>query len=347
MPKESKKPKRVLEQLAEQGDAVPFSQLYALSDLSGEDLVEFRTAWTELPADHRRRLIRALVELAEASFQVSFDAIFRFCLEDNEDYVRARAIEGLWEDERVALVGPLVTMLRHDPSPDVRSAAAKGLGRFVLGGELERIEPPIQARIITDLLTTFYLAGESIEVRRRAVESVAYACTSDVLAALEVAYYEEDERMRLSALVGMGRTCDPRWESILLDELGNRSPAMRYEAALASGELSLKSAVSSLERLLDDADNQVRDASIWALGQIGGARAREALLSAYDHADENTRSAIEDALAEQALAEGDLDFLLYEIEEEQNDTLGDAHLVLWSAEDESNGEPYEDDEDLI
>ena len=169
--------------------------------------------------------------------------------------------------------------------------------------ELEQIESPIQARIITDLLTTFYLAGESIGVRRRAVESVAYACTPDVLAALEVAYYDEDERMRLSALVGMGRSCDPRWESILLDELGSSLPAMRYEAALASGELSLHSAVSSLEDLLDDADNQVRDASIWALGQIGGARAREALLTAFDDADDDTRSAIEDALAEQALAE--------------------------------------------
>ena len=157
-----------------------------------------------------------------------------------------------------------------------------------------------------------------------------------------MAYYDDDERMRLSALVGMGRSCDPHWEGILLEELGNRSPAVRYEAALACGELSLQRAVPSLERLLDDADNQVRDASIWSLGQIGGTRAREALLEAHERADESTRSAIEDALAEQALAEGDLEFPLYEIEDEQNDPLPDEYYSVWAAEDESDSEAHED-----
>jgi HEAT repeat protein len=336
----------VLEQLAEQTDAVPFSQLYALSDLSGEDLVEFRSAWTALPADQRRRLTHALIELAEASFQVNFDAVFRFCLDDEDEAVRAYAVEGLWENEQADLVGPLITMLRTDPSPDVRAAAARSLGRFVLAGEFEQIEPTIQARIIADLLTTFHLAGESVEVRRRAVESVAYAATPDVLDALEMAYYDEDEGMRLSALAGMGRSCGLRWESIILEELDSGSPAMRYEAALASGELPLPSAGPSLERLLDDADNQVRDASIWALGQIGGARAREALLSAYDDADADARQAIEDALAEQALADGDLDFLLYELEDEQNDAEGDQFYTLWAAEEDADGEPLVDDQDL-
>jgi len=203
MPK-SKEPKRVLEQLAEQRDLVPFSQLYALSDLSSEDLVEFRAAWTALPADQRRRLMRALVELAEASFQVNYDAIFRYCLDDDEAAVRAGAIEGLWENERVALVGPLVTMLRTDPSPDVRSAAASGLGRFVLAGELEQIESPIQARIVTDLLTTFHLAGESIVL---IAESIVLLVLDFIKRELEVAFSESlfGQRifdLRACALIG-------------------------------------------------------------------------------------------------------------------------------------------------
>jgi hypothetical protein len=296
--------REALAQLTETSGAIPFSRLYAFSDLTGDRLLEFCAIWQTLPQERRRRLIHSLVELAEAAFQVNFDAIFRHCLQDRDEEVRATAIEGLWENEQAALIGPLLGALRSDPSPRVRSAAATSLGRFVLAGELEQIEESVQARIVQELMTTFHLAGESIEVRRRAIESAAYACTPEALDALEVAYYDEDERMRMSAIVGMGRTCDTRWREIILEELVNPAAAMRYEAALAAGEMMLQAAVLRLGRLLGDADTMVRDAAIWALGQIGGDQAKQLLLELYEEADEDTQAVVEEALAEQALYEG-------------------------------------------
>lgn len=313
--------RELLGQLGEKTGAIPFSQLYALSDLARERLAEFRAMWDTFPTARRRRLIRALVELAEASFQVNFDAIFFLCLEDPDEEVRAAAVDGLWENEQVELIGPLLTMLRSDPSTRVRAAAATGLGRYVLAGELEQIAAPIQVRITTELLSTIHLVGESNKVRRRAIESVAYACTPEVLDVLEIAYFDGDEKMRRSAIVGMGRSCDKRWQDIILTELQSTSAPMRYEAALACGELMLRQAVPTLSRLLDDADPQVRDAAIWALGQIGGAQAKKALLMAYEDADEDTRTILDEALAEQALFEGNLDFTLYELDYDQADDL--------------------------
>jgi HEAT repeat protein len=336
--------KDILEQLGRRKEAIPFSQLYALSDLTREQMDEFRTTWVTLPTAQRRRLIHAMVDLAESSFQVSFDAIFRHCLADPDDEVRALAIDGLWENEEIGLVGPLLSMVRADPSARVRAAAATGLGRFVLAGELERLEPAVQTRIVTELLTTIHLADESVQVRRRALESAAYASTPEALEALEIAYYEDDEEMRISAVVGMGRSCDKRWADIVLTELGSTSAAMRYEAALASGELMLRQAVPLLENLLNNADPLLRDATIWALGQIGGSRAKQILLSAYEDADEDTRSVVEEALAEQALSEGDLGFLLYEVGQEQDDDLFDDELhSLWSADDDELDELSDDD----
>ena len=319
MPIELEELKLVLEELGDASDSLSYARLYALSDLAGQNLALFRTMWDAFPASRRARLLQALVELAETSFQVNFDAIFRHCLDDPYDEVRAAAIDGLWENEEVSLIGPLLTKLRTDPSVQVRTAAAAGLGRFVLAGELEQVEAPVQSRITTELLTSIYLAGESVEVRRRAVESVAYRCSPEVLEVIETAYYDEDEQMRISAIVGMGRSCDPRWKDIVLEELQSSSAAMRYEAAVACGELMLHQAVPALGRLIDDPDQQVSDASIWALGQIGGSAARQVLLRAYDDADDITRSAIEDALAEQALLEGELDFTLYELDSSLED----------------------------
>lgn len=341
---ELKEFKPLLEELAGSTEAISFSQLYRLSDLTTTEIVRFGEAWRMLPSDQRRRLAQAMVELAEASFEVHFDPIFRFCLDDPDDEVRATAIDGLWENEEVWLIGTLLRMLRADPSVQVRTAAATGLGRYVLAAELERLDPPVQARIMTDLLTTFHLAAEHVEVRRRAVESAAYACTEEVHDALDMAYYDEDDRMRVSAVVGMGRSCDRRWAEVILTEMESSLEVMRYAAALASGELGLRQAVPVLARLLDDPDSQVREATIYALGQIEGSEARKTLLAAYDEADEQTRAALDEALAEQALADGDLDLILYEVSNGLSGDLIDDGLPLQfdADEDDFNDDDLED-----
>jgi hypothetical protein len=65
----------------------------------------------------------------------------------------------------------------------------------------------------------------------------------------------------------------------------------------------------------------VRDAAIWALGQVGGPQAKKLLLELHEEADEETRAVVEEALAEQALYEGDLDFSLYDINPDLDEDL--------------------------
>jgi hypothetical protein len=328
---------KLLEQLGNTTEPIAFSSLYALSDLAGTRLAEFCTAWSTYPADRRGDLARALVELAEATFSVNFDAIFRHCLDDPSAAVRTAAVDGLWEDERTDLIGPFLTMLRADPSTQVRAAAATGLGRFVLAGELDELDAPIQERIMTELLTTIHSAEEPAEVRRRAIESAAYASTTEVQDAIELAYYDDDEKMRISAVVGMGRSCDMRWKSIILRELTNDSRAMRFQAAWTSGELMLREAVPILAQLIHDPDRQICNATIWALGQIGGSQAKQILISFYRAADEDIRIAIDEALAELALAEGDLEFPLYNFDKlDKHDWPDDESFPLWIEEEEED-----------
>ena len=326
-----------IEEIVDSEGAVPFSELYALSDLNREKLEAFLLAWQALPVDERRRVTHALVDLAEASFQVNFDAIFRHCLLDPDPEVRAACIDGLWENEEVSLIGPFLAALRADPSPDVRAAAAQALGRFVLAGELEEIEEAVQVRILTELLTTIRLGGESIEVKRRALESAAYASSPEVLDAIDLAYDDEDERMQLSAVAAMGRSADHRWRDPVLKELQSPLPAMRYEAALAAGELALRNAVPFLARIVADDDPQIRDAGIWALGQVGGPQAKRVLLNIYAEADEDLRAVVEEALAEHALQEGELDFILYEVDPDED--------AEWLEEGELQDDAFEDDFD--
>ncbi len=284
--------------------------LYALSDPSKAEVQLFREQWPGLPVQRRRRVVELLVENAEANFELDFRALFRVTLEDEDEQVRRASVEGLWEDEEATLILPLVRLLRQDDAMAVRAAAAGSLGRFLLLVELEELDERHGRLIRGALLEAIDSPEEDVEVRRRAIESIAYwgdECVRDIIAA---AYEDLDESMRLSAVFSMGRSVDRFWADIVQSELSSPTPAMRYEAARACGELELKEAVPELIHLISDPDREVQFAAINALGQIGGRRARRALERCCASADEVTRLVAEDALAELRLGE-QLDFFDY------------------------------------
>ena len=133
-------------------------------------------------------------------------------------------IEGLWEDERVSLVRPLIALLVDDAAADVRAAAATSLGRFVLLGVLGEIaEEPARAAEEA-LRVAWYRAGEPVDVRRRVLESLAYTSMPGLHDLIGSAYYHENELMRQSAVFAMGRSADSRWSQAVLAELGSPEP---------------------------------------------------------------------------------------------------------------------------
>jgi len=305
----------ILQHLADESQPLKLSTLYTLSGLGREQLLSVQVVFDRLSYERRRGMLRALVELTETAIEVDFTVLFRGCLNDEDADVRLLAIEGLWESEDVWLVGELVRLLKGDPHLAVRAAAAASLGRFVLLGELGDIEAAVAASAEQALLEAYFTSEEPLEVRRRALEAVAYSGEAGVGDLIEEAYYQGEEEMRLGALFAMGRSADQRWRSIVIEELESPSPAVRYEAALACGELELRDAVALLSHLIDDADSEVWNAAVDALGKIGGAEARQILQSCCRSENEALQAAAEEAL-EQALwlSDGDLDVLQARIE---------------------------------
>ncbi len=297
----------MLDDLRESAVMPPQASLYLLSNLDAADAARVRPIWLGLPVELRRQMISRLVELAEADFEVNFGALFRMGLEDEDAQVRAASVEGLWEDEDVRLVPLLAARLREDEDAGVRAAAAASLGRFILLGELEKIRPGPQNAAYEALLAAYQDLEEFLEVRRRALESLAYVGNETVAELIRQAYAAPEEKMRVSAVFAMGRSADTRWATQVRQELFSPNPELRYEAARACGELQLTEAVPELEELAEDADPEVQEAALWALGQIGGDRARKILERYCLEGDEAAQAAAEAALDELEFLHGDLD----------------------------------------
>lgn len=298
---------KTLLNLRDQQRPLPTINLETLSDLSRDDLALVCDAWQALSQARRRSLVAELVELAEDRIDVSFRRVFEWLLGDEDPWIRAQAIDGLWEEEDVRLVGPLTDILRTDADPEVRAAAAQGLGRFLLAGELDQIDRDLAATVERALLAAHGQAEQDLIVRRRTLESLAYSASPQIEDLIRRAYADEEDSMRRSAVFAMGRSADGQWREIVLSELDSPDMAMRYEAARASGEMELTEAVPELISFLDQDDVELRDAAVWALGRIGGPEARRALLACCDSADEELADAAEEALAELAFLSGDDD----------------------------------------
>jgi hypothetical protein len=212
---------------------------------------------------------------------------------------------------------------------------------------------------------------EPKDVRRCALESLAYAADPEVHDLIGEAYDDDDDLMRQSAVLAMGRSADQRWSRPVLAELRSSNAGMRVEAAVSAGELGLTAAVQRLVSLIDDSDSSVREAAAIALGKIGGREAKRALEVATHSRDERLAQAAEDALDEltfgaSGLDEGsgsdgagalgrrmvgpdEADDEAFDDEDEDDARLSEEEFLdnedSWDLEDDEAWEWYEEDEE--
>ncbi|HEY6041941.1 MAG TPA: HEAT repeat domain-containing protein [Anaerolineae bacterium] len=325
-----------LDHLRDENTPLSPAALAVFSEPTLKTIQLFANAWQLISADRRRKIVQSLVDLTEDSFEANYTELFRYLLEDEDPQVRALAIDGLWEEESSILVKPLVALLRSDPSVIVRAAAATSLARFALSAELDKLTEEHAALVRESLVATIRNSEEDLEVRRRAIESVAFFGDEEVRGIVAAAYENDDPRMRASAVFAMGRATDKYWSKTILAELESNDSQVRYEATRASGELELKKAIPRLIQLTDDPDIEVANAAIAALGQIGGEEARQALEHLVTGEDEGLREAAQDSLDELTFTES-ANLMLIDMDLERE--MLDEEELEDQDEDDEAGEP--------
>ena len=284
------------------------SDVIELSGMSEQNMNLFTDYWVNFDADKRITILKKLTELAEHNLDVDFDAIFKFCLYDDNPEIRCISIDGLWECEDRSFLDSLCSMLENDVSAQVRTSAALGIGKFATLCENGKMLSNDQDRIMYRLLSVIEDLSEDLEVRRRAMESVSIFDTEEVHDIIQEAYQHENPAMRRSAVYSMGKNCDIGWLAIIVEELDSIDPAMRYEACNACAELSEEEAIPYLLPLFEDEDLETQSAAIMAAGHIGGNIAKNALMDYIQSSDEVIAEAAQESLEILRISEGSMDF---------------------------------------
>lgn len=280
------------------------SFLHRLSDLDQADLVALKKIWLGIPVWRRQALMEEIEELGGSDFLLSYNAVCKFAIQDDDPRVREMAVRILWDREANDLVPVYLNMLESDSDSRVRAVVASALGKYVYLGEIEKLPTRILHEIEDKLITVVNSSDKTL-VRRRALEALGYSSRDEISPLVEAAYYSGEDEWLVSALFAMGRSAKEGWGPLVIVMLENDSPEIRCEAARTAGELEIPNAVPRLVELLDDYDDEVRSSVIWSLSQIGGESVRDVLELMWDEIEDVEEvESIESALDNLAFTEG-------------------------------------------
>jgi len=293
----------ILAALVNPEHAFPARYLPRFSDLEGADLADFVKAWPGVPLVRKRVLLKNMNEHFDEDTLVSFESVGAKLINDEDSEVRTRALRLLEETTNIRLIPTLVKILQSDPEPEARARAAVVLGQFVQIVEMGELPEPKQALVEDALLKA--AANEHASVARSALEALGYSSRPELDQLITSAFNRADPLWQASALFAAGRSADNRWQEQILTGFLSEDIPVRLAAVKSAGELSLKVARKPLLDMLEDEDDDdVFQAIIWSLSQIGGEDVRtylNALLAESE--DDEQIDYIEEALSNLSFTE--------------------------------------------
>jgi len=302
------------------GESVPVYRLYELSDMSSEDLDKFATIWQDLEDERRRIVIRHMADISEGDYQVDYHEIFAYCLADPSPPVRIAALDGLWDSESISLIEPIIDMAQDDPDLEVRRMAAATLGHYVILGEWDVISVKHTEPIIEGLLSILEDDNSNPSVIRAALESISSNPHVKVPGLIEQAYDSGDSKMQISAIFAMGQSADPRWLSIIQEEMQSPYEDMLIEAVRAAGSIGKNELIADVADLITDDDMEVSLAAIAAIGEIGTELGQKILLDlADDPYMEELHPAVDEALEQLSWLNDDFNFDILDWKNDSDD----------------------------
>jgi HEAT repeat protein len=301
----------ILTALTNSDQSFPSRYLPLFSDLSPEDLAALKKVWPQVAVLRKRTLLKKLNDLFDEDNIVSFEALAAMLLQDPDGEVRTLALKLLEETIDLRLIPSLVRMVQDDPEAETRARAITVLGQFVQLGEMAELPDGKRELVEETLLKAAH--DEHTSIARAALEALGYSSRPELDALIISAFNRPDPLWQATALFAAGRSADNRWQEQIITGLLSEDTPVRLVAVKSAGDLELKVARQPLlEMLEEEMDDDVFQAIVWSLSQIGGEDVRtylEALLARAE--DDEEIEFLEEAIANLSFSEGleEFDFL--------------------------------------
>ncbi len=274
------------------------AELNFLSDLSRGELAEFQLALSELGEEARWHLVRRIADLAITRFDENYERALLALLQDPSARVRQAAVHGLQDEVSPSRARALVTALQSERDPTVRMALLEAMSEITLADVRGELPDGLVSSLCAELERVAQDPSESKPMRRAALLALSYYSDNPVARKLiDEFYVSPDLADRATAIACMGRTVDAEYLPAILEGLSSSEPSIRFEAAIAAGELEAEEAVEKLVPLIYDTHTEVALAAIDSLGSIGTRECIRVLQALAEGDDLDLAPAAEEALS--------------------------------------------------
>ena len=283
-----------------------------LRELSGIDDKQARSmaqAWRVWQLSDVLDTVVELRTVAESDRSLEFDALFIAALSFPAPEVRIEGVRALSNGGSLKIAQALLKVLEQDDAADVRAAASESFHAFAEPSQARNIPKTTFSRIASALR----LAASDDErvVRGKALKSLAAMRDEEAPDLIDAMFDEaiDDPEMMSDVLLAMGESGDRAWLPAIEDAFFSNDARVRISAVMAFGNLANDDDVEGLAEPFDDHVLEVQMATVQALGNIGTPQAREMLSLAVSSSEPDVQQMAQTAL-DLLKAEDDLTYAI-------------------------------------
>ncbi|MFW6320603.1 MAG: HEAT repeat domain-containing protein [Halohasta sp.] len=228
------------------------------------------------------------------------EGIRELLLDSDSPAVRARAATLLGEhadSTDTESIEALVSVSVTDDNEEVRAAAVEGLDAIgseaveqllvkITGTKIEEGADWATARKFANALSS-----EVPELRMAAASALGQLGEASAVPKLVEALDDENPKVRVRICAALGQLDHPKAVPALIDRLSDASGEVRHEAAVALASIGTDQALAALLDMLDDSNTAIRRIAASSLGEAGTVRAVQPLTDALADESSAVRSA--------------------------------------------------------
>ena len=266
----------ILSELRENNRELTYKEIQSFSDLSEENLAQFRQTWNLLSNKRKEMFFELLLVEFMSNTLMDFSEIALIGLNDEDPIIRRGSLKLLMDNRKSYFLDQLISISKQDPDTEVRLDAISTLGYFLM--DMETAERgKNKAKKVLKALESLMESPDKL-TRLRVMEALAYVDHPAIIPLVYASLTSNIDTEIASGLRAVQNSLNQRWAANVIENLDHPNPDVQYEAIKAVGELQLKRARNRILRLLaqfDQLDDDILDATILTASQLGGNQVRE------------------------------------------------------------------------
>jgi len=266
----------ILSELRENNRELTYKEIQSFSDLSEENLEQFRQTWNMLSNKRKEMFFELLLVEFMSNTLMDFSEIALIGLNDEDPIIRRGSLKLLMDNRKSYFLDRLISISKQDPDTEVRLDAISTLGYFLIDTDTAE-RGKNKAEKVLKALESLMESPDKL-TRLRVMEDLAYVDHPSIIPLVYASLTSNNDTEIASGLRAVQNSLNRRWAANVIENLDHPNPDVQYEAIKAVGELQLKRARNRILSLLarfDQLDDDILDATILTASQLGGNQVKE------------------------------------------------------------------------